>query len=505
MGPRNTIHSDILIVGAGFAGSLAAMALHKRGFSVCLVEKNSHPRFAIGESSTPIADMILRDFGDTYDLPWLKAFSRYGSWQKKHPEIVCGIKRGFSYYPNQKEESFTTDQHHRNELLVAASASDKNSDTNWMRSDFDAFMVSKVKDMGISYYNQTNIVNASRGDQWEFSAHRENDELTFSSSFFIDATGNSTLLSRILDVPYTSDDFLTHSRALFSHFDGVMHWSDMLDSLGISNADYPYNPDYSALHHLIDEGWIWILRFNNDRTSAGLVLDQNRQTWDETVSPGEIWEQVISSYPSIQNLFREAELAPEPGRFIQTGRLQRRLIRASGKGWVAFPYSAGFIDPLHSTGIAHTLTGVEKIIRAITEYWEKPEKLQKQLTQYEEGVFQELAFVDRLVGGAYKVLDNFELFNIWSMLYFTAAITYEQKRLKGEQPDQFLMALDPRIREIVDVTFRELLEIVERDNPSHDQVQKFRDTVRRRIEPFNVAGLLDPEASNMYHHTVAEL
>ena len=73
---------DILIAGAGFAGAITALVLHSRGFSVCLVEKGRHPRFAIGESSTPIADLLLRDLSVRYDLPWLYAFSRYGSWQE---------------------------------------------------------------------------------------------------------------------------------------------------------------------------------------------------------------------------------------------------------------------------------------------------------------------------------------------------------------------------------------------------------------------------------------
>ena len=63
---------DFLVVGSGFSGSITAMALTKIGYTVCLIEKSRHPRFAIGESSTPIADMILRDLADDYDLPFLK-------------------------------------------------------------------------------------------------------------------------------------------------------------------------------------------------------------------------------------------------------------------------------------------------------------------------------------------------------------------------------------------------------------------------------------------------
>ena len=52
---------DIAIIGSGFAGSLLAMVARRLGRSVVLLEKAKHPRFAIGESSTPLANLILED------------------------------------------------------------------------------------------------------------------------------------------------------------------------------------------------------------------------------------------------------------------------------------------------------------------------------------------------------------------------------------------------------------------------------------------------------------
>ena len=95
-------------------------------------------------------------------MPWLYDFSRYGSWQKAHPEIVCGLKRGFSFFKHQPGKEFFTDEDHTNELLVAASANDEVSDTNWLRSDFDNFLVTQVKESGIDYFELTEIIDAKR-------------------------------------------------------------------------------------------------------------------------------------------------------------------------------------------------------------------------------------------------------------------------------------------------------------------------------------------------------
>ncbi|HZW70661.1 MAG TPA: NAD(P)-binding protein, partial [Hanamia sp.] len=173
MSQKKANHYDIVIAGAGFGGSIMALALQKIGLKVCLLEKGKHPRFAIGESSTPVADMILRSLSAKYDLPWLHDFSRYGSWQKAHPGIICGIKRGFSFFKHYPDKDFTTNENHSNELLVAASTSDIESDTNWLRSDVDAFLAEKVKENGIDYFDLTEITKATRKNgEWEFQITR---------------------------------------------------------------------------------------------------------------------------------------------------------------------------------------------------------------------------------------------------------------------------------------------------------------------------------------------
>src|SRR5262245_23144616 len=44
---------DVLVIGAGPSGSIAASILHKAGLSVQIVEKLTFPRFVIGESLLP--------------------------------------------------------------------------------------------------------------------------------------------------------------------------------------------------------------------------------------------------------------------------------------------------------------------------------------------------------------------------------------------------------------------------------------------------------------------
>ncbi|MGN6801651.1 MAG: NAD(P)/FAD-dependent oxidoreductase [Ginsengibacter sp.] len=492
---------DVLIAGSGFAGSLAALALKKSGLKVCLLEKGKHPRFAIGESSTPIADMILRRLSRNYDLPWLYDFSRYGSWQKAHPEIVCGIKRGFSFFKHFPKKEFFTDENHLNELLVAASTNNELSDTNWFRSDFDAFLVTKVKEEEIDYFDGTEITNVEKRSGWIFSVKQQDEEKIIKAKFFIDATGSGDLLENFLGIKSSSSGFLTNSFAVFSHFDNVPRWTNLLKKKNIPANDFPYDPDFSALHQILDEGWMWMLRFNNELTSIGFVLDGNNSSFEDLPAE-EIFKLLSAKYPSVSEIFKDAKVHSIPGKIFKTKRLQRKLHNCFGEDWVALPHSDAFVDPLFSPGIAFSLSGLENVLEMITEHFQDKELLHQNLQQYENQILEEVRLMDALIAGCYKTFSNFSLFNAWSMLYFIAAIANEQRLMKGKEEGYFLNAHDSQIQKIVYDSFDDLKKIV--SSPvTEEEISSFTKLIKERIAPYNIAGLLDPSSKNMYHHTVA--
>ncbi|MGH9146583.1 MAG: FAD-dependent oxidoreductase, partial [Vicinamibacterales bacterium] len=106
------IDVDVAVVGSGFAGSLTALGLLKRGRRVALVERHRHPRFVIGESSTPLANLLLEEFADRYDLPRIRPFSKWGTWQRAHPNVAVGLKRGFTFFFHRPGEEFADNADH---------------------------------------------------------------------------------------------------------------------------------------------------------------------------------------------------------------------------------------------------------------------------------------------------------------------------------------------------------------------------------------------------------
>src|SRR5580698_1790433 len=148
---------DVAVVGSGFAGSIFAMIARRLGRSVILLERGRHPRVVIGESSTPLSNLLLEDLAQHYDLPLLQPLTKWGSWQKRYPDLPCGLKRGFSFFHHDlqcRDLSETTAENH---FLVAASPHDALADTHWYRADFDQLLVEQAQRLGVEYQDEVHL------------------------------------------------------------------------------------------------------------------------------------------------------------------------------------------------------------------------------------------------------------------------------------------------------------------------------------------------------------
>ena len=159
-----TTDFDIAVVGSGFAGSLIAMIAQRLGRSVVLIERERHPRFAIGESSTPLANLLLEELAARYDLPQVASLAKWGTWQAAHPELACGLKRGFTFFHHSLGEAWQSRPDRSNELLVAASPHDRIADTHWFRPDFDAFLARQAQRLGVELLEETDLDSAEFSD-----------------------------------------------------------------------------------------------------------------------------------------------------------------------------------------------------------------------------------------------------------------------------------------------------------------------------------------------------
>lgn len=497
--------SDVAIIGSSFAGSLLAMCVRRQGLDVVVLDRQKHPRFALGESSTPAADLVLASLCDRYDLPRLKPLTRYGSWKRTYPELRCGPKRGFSYFHHHKGEPFVADARHANELLVTASASDEVSDTNWYRADVDAFFAAEAEASGVMLLQEAFVADIVREARWTLSGSHQGQPFELQASFLVDSSGLSAVLPQRLGLADRSGELLTHSRSIYAHFAGVRRWRDLLMGIGARVDDHPFDCDAAALHHILDGAWMWVLPFDGDVTSAGLVLGPGHSHFSD-ISPARKWQSCLHDYPSVGEQFATARLLPPFRDFVSTGRLQKLWdvpADASRQGWGLLPGTQGFIDAFFSTGIAHSMIGIERIAAAF-EARDDERQFHARMQEHVRLTARELTLIDRLVAAAHSTFGRDpELLASVTMLYFAAATTWEQRRCAGEPQQGFLLADDLSFRRVVDESLDELRTLGRRERAHGEVVHRYAENVARRIAPYNSVGLCDPAAHSMYRHTAA--
>jgi FADH2 O2-dependent halogenase len=495
------INADIAIIGSSFAGSLLAQILSGMGMRVVMVDRGRHPRFAIGESSTPAADLVLADLCDRYGLGELKPLAKYGSWKASHPDICCGLKRGFSYFHHAPGKTFVQDTRHSNELLVTASASDAAGDTHWYRADVDAFFAEQARRAGVHLMEDADIQDIQHADVWVLRGKAGNEHIELATEFIVDSSGAGAVLPRWLEQQDVSSSMQTDSWCVYAHFAGVRRWSEVLCERGGTVNHHPFDCDAAALHHVLDGGWIWVLPFDGDITSAGLVLDGRRHSVGAAKVADDVWQAALGRYPSVATQFRDARLVAPFQSMRAAPRLQRHWRFCGANDWTLLPGTAGFVDPFYSTGIAHSLVGVERVARAF-EQRSDMRLFRSHLEEHARACAAEITLIDRLVAGAYSTFGrNPDLLNHVSMLYFAAATIWEHRRIRKPDaaPAAFLLADEGGWLERVDRGLAALDAAIESGSP--EAIASFCTTVAREIRLYNEVGLCDPDARNMYRYT----
>lgn len=483
------IDCDIAIIGSGFGGTLLAIIARQLGLSAALLERGVHPRFAIGESSTPLADFKLATIADRFGLDWLRPFAKYGSWKACYPDIRCGLKRGFSFFRHQPGRDFKSSPINENALLVAASPDDARGDTHWLRADFDAQLVKRALDAGAIYLDRLEMHTIHHEAGWRLVGARPDGPIDVRAELVIDASGDAGMLGRALGLaPVPASALRTRSRALFSHFTNVVRWGDLLGAS--ATAGHPFPCDAAALHHIIDGGWMWVLRFDDGVTSAGFSLDPDLHPVREGESAQAEWRRHLREYPALARQFANAQ-AVQP--FVRTGRLQRRFTQAAGADWAMLPHAAGFLDAWLSPGIAQTLSAVERLGRILAEHRHGPER-ERALVRHGETVLDELAWMDDITGTCFACFDRFEVLSAVAMIYFVAAVYCEERERLGQAPVDaaFLLADHGPYRQKAAELLRQAPAVRSAD------AGRFAAAVRAALAPFNACGLCDPARNNLY-------
>jgi tetracycline 7-halogenase / FADH2 O2-dependent halogenase len=476
-----TKRCTVAIVGSGFSGSILARVLAVQGHRVVLLERGTHPRFAIGESTTPLANLSLERLARRYGLADCYHLAAHGRWLARYPEVRRGLKRGFTFYRHHPREPLADRGLDSERLLVAASPSDAIADTHWLRADVDHHFVREAIAAGVDYQDRVELTDADIGARGaRLRGRRYGHDVDYKIDFVIDASGPGGFLARHLSIPSGLGRTRTRSALVFSHFSNVRLMTDVMRGL----PPGPYPDDWAAMHHVIDGGWMYSLRFDHGVVSAGFALSPRglaAVTRSRAPDARQLWERLLERYPTIRAAF---ETATPVMPLAFRSRIQHRLTRAAGARWALMPHTYAFVDPLFSTGIAWSFRAIERLAHC----FEAGLPTSKDLKRYAELLAAEADQIDTLVAGAYEAMAHFDLFAAHALIYFaTVSFAEVRQRLVESSPwSGFLGVGDPVLGPLPRQSLRRLGRA------------GFERWVASAIAPRNIAGFADPAAHNLY-------
>ncbi|MEM9826063.1 MAG: hypothetical protein AAF958_05715, partial [Planctomycetota bacterium] len=304
--------------------------------------------------------------------------------------------------------------------------------------------------------------SATRDARIRLVLKKETDASTtdLSCEWLIDASGAAGVIAKLENAPERRFRTQTCGRAI--HLRGIPRWSDELD---------PFDGDASAQHHLLgDQGWMWMLRMSDDCTSVGIVGRGDQQPR-------------VNDFPSIARMLRDAVPHPLSPGWSPVRQIQRRFEFSHHRRVIQLPASIATLDPMHSTGIAHSLFGVGRAAEVILD--------RGSVIEYRKRNDQELNHLDRLVDLAYQSMPDFDRFCSAVMLYLTTAIRNEERLTEtvSEMDHQPVCLLgqgwDGSDDEVFSAALADSVDLVSNSTISSGDL---RDALAQRLAAWNVAG-----------------
>lgn len=404
---------DVAILGAGMAGAMLGAVLARNGVKVLLIDAGTHPRFAVGESTTPHTSVLTHIIADRYGVPEITPLASFEGI-KKHVSSNCGQKQNFGFVFHREGSSQRPEQ--TNQLLIPV---ERRTETHLFRQDIDAYLYAVALKYGAHGRQATRIADIDIDTERGVLLRAESGE-RFRASYLVDAGGFRSPLAEALDLRESPTRARHHSRCLFTHMIGVKPYDDA-PSARLHEHPNPWH--HGTLHHVFEGGWFWVIPFDNNPwshnplCSVGLTLDPRVHPKPEGVGAQEEFDSFLERFPQIAWQFKDA-VAARP--WVSSGRLQYSAKRLVGDRYCLTSHAAGFIDALYSRGLTNSLEMVNalgwRLIEAAgdgdwsTARFEYLEPLQ-------QGLFD---IHDDLVFSSFVGFKDYEL---WNAAYRTWAVS----------------------------------------------------------------------------------
>lgn len=320
------VQVDVLIIGAGPSGCVAAAYLHKQNIMVKVVEKSVFPRFVIGESLLPRCMDHFEEVG-LLDALVDQNFEVKSGARFIRGETVCEFD--FS-------EKYT-----------------EGYDWTWQapRADFDFTLTEELKRQGvdIAFSQEVVAVAFNEDGSSQTTVKTENGEhYNVQAKFIIDSSGYGRVLPRLLNLDKPSA--IPEHSSIFTH---------------VKELDRPEGTEgtFITFDVLDTDTWFWVIPFSNGNTSIGFVGKTDFINSFEG-TPEERLAEMLKHSSYYYERFKNVDFLFEP-KIIQN--YSKSVTQLYGKGYALTGNSAEFLDPVFSSGVTFATESGLKAAKLITK------------------------------------------------------------------------------------------------------------------------------------------
>ena len=408
--------TDVVVLGSGLAGSVTALCLVRQGLRVMLLDRGTHPRFALGESTTTPSSLWLKVLAERYDAPELHNITT-AEGVRRHVAPTSGVKSNFGFLYH--ERGAATMARAWQAVIPQADGSDpdlgppQSSEMHYFRQDVDSYLWSTALEAGVIGRAGTKVVGIDFRD--DGATVQISDGPGIQCAFVIDATRYRSVVASELGLRDETPRMRTRSRAMFTHMRGVRPYEE------VDQNPKPLAPwSQGTLHHFFDGGWMWVIPFGNfngsqnDLCSVGLCYDEKRFPKDPQISPETVWADFLEEYPAIRSQFVDAVPVRQ---WISTERLQYSSSRCVGDRFWMTAHAAGAVDALYSMGNINTFQSIATGVRLVLEAFERDTFTQEHFQPLQRLTDNLLRFQDRVVYGNYVAFRSPDLLELWFTIW----------------------------------------------------------------------------------------